>query len=176
MGRQYLNVLFTPTAAFYGNTGGLCGDMDNNPANDFTGPTGERFTDAVQFAESWQIKERSTNDSSLYGSWSWSSSNFHPDDKMDRAYTDPFHRPRYGLEGIPQVLIQKANTICAKRDLTEDLLKSCIYDVAITNDTSMASQEILKTGMEFSAWSIDLCPLNLIIIRNDNLMTDIFIS
>ncbi|XP_048576746.1 uncharacterized protein LOC5510655 isoform X3 [Nematostella vectensis] len=146
MGRQYLNVLFTPTAAFYGNTGGLCGDMDNNPANDFTGPTGERFTDAVQFAESWQIKERSTNDSSLYGSWSWSSSNFHPDDKMDRAYTDPFHRPRYGLEGIPQVLIQKANTICAKRDLTEDLLKSCIYDVAITNDTSMASQEILKTG------------------------------
>ena len=52
MKRQYLNVLYSPTAAYKGHTEGLCGFMDNNAANDFMGPDGTLYKDAVQFAES----------------------------------------------------------------------------------------------------------------------------
>ena len=52
MGRQYLNVLFTPTVAFKGHTEGLCGVMDNEPSNDMRGPNGEMYDDPIQFAES----------------------------------------------------------------------------------------------------------------------------
>ena len=52
MKRQYLNVLYSPTAAYKGHTEGLCGFMDNNATNDFMGPDGILYNDAVQFAES----------------------------------------------------------------------------------------------------------------------------
>ena len=52
MKRQYLNVLYSPTAAYKGYTEGLCGFMDNNATNDFLGPDGILYNDAVQFAES----------------------------------------------------------------------------------------------------------------------------
>ena len=52
MGRQYLNVLFTPTVAFKGHTEGLCGVMDNEPSNDLKGPDGEHYNDPIQFADS----------------------------------------------------------------------------------------------------------------------------
>ena len=52
MGRQYLNVLFTPTVAFKGQTEGLCGVMDNEPSNDLKGPDGEQYNDPIQFADS----------------------------------------------------------------------------------------------------------------------------
>ena len=52
MKRQYLNVLYSPTAAYKGNTAGLCGFMDNNATNDFMGPDGILYSDAVQFSES----------------------------------------------------------------------------------------------------------------------------
>ena len=52
MGRQYLNVLFTPTIAFKGHTEGLCGMMDNDPSNDLRGPSGEQYSDPIQFADS----------------------------------------------------------------------------------------------------------------------------
>jgi len=52
MGRQYLNVLYAPTVAYKGHTEGLCGFMDNNATNDFMGPDGEAYEEAVQFAES----------------------------------------------------------------------------------------------------------------------------
>lgn len=52
MGRQYVNVLFTPTVAFKGHTEGLCGVMDNDPSNDLRGSNGERYNDPIQFAES----------------------------------------------------------------------------------------------------------------------------
>lgn len=52
MGRQYLNVLFTPTAAFKGHTKGLCGVMDDDPSNDLRGPNGEQYKDPIQFGDS----------------------------------------------------------------------------------------------------------------------------
>lgn len=52
MGRQYLNVLFTPTVAFKGHTEGLCGVMDNDPSNDLRGSDGQPYDDPIQFAES----------------------------------------------------------------------------------------------------------------------------
>ena len=55
MKRQYLNVLYSPTTAYKGYTEGLCGFMDNNATNDFAGPDGTVYKDAVQFAESCKI-------------------------------------------------------------------------------------------------------------------------
>ena len=52
MKRQYLNVLYSPTAAYKGHTEGLCGFMDNNKTNDFMGPDGTLHNDAVQFGDS----------------------------------------------------------------------------------------------------------------------------
>ena len=52
MGRQYLNVLFTPTVTFKGHTEGLCGVMDNDPSNDLKGPDGEQYNDRIHFADS----------------------------------------------------------------------------------------------------------------------------
>ena len=52
MKRQYLNVLYSPTAAYKGHTEGLCGFMDNNATNDLMGPDGTLYSGAVQFAES----------------------------------------------------------------------------------------------------------------------------
>jgi len=52
MKRQYLNVLYSPTAAFKGRTQGLCGFMDNNATNDFMGPDETVYEEPVQFAES----------------------------------------------------------------------------------------------------------------------------
>ena len=33
-------------------------------------------------------------------SWSWTESNFHPDDPVDLAYTDPSFTPSYSLDGF----------------------------------------------------------------------------
>ena len=52
MKRQYLNILYSPTAAYKGHTEGLCGFMDNNATNDFMGTDGTLYDDTVQFAES----------------------------------------------------------------------------------------------------------------------------
>ncbi|XP_078691930.1 uncharacterized protein LOC144922161 [Branchiostoma floridae x Branchiostoma belcheri] len=52
MGRQYLNIIFSPTAAFKEKTQGLCGYMDGVKDNDFRGPDGTLHRDAASFAES----------------------------------------------------------------------------------------------------------------------------
>lgn len=52
MKRQYLNVAFTPTATFTGQTEGLCGFMDDNSTNDFKGPDQKLYKDAVEFGDS----------------------------------------------------------------------------------------------------------------------------
>ena len=70
MGRQYLNVLFTPTVAFKGHTEGLCGVMDNDPSNDLKGPDGEQYNDPIQFADSceWNVICRLLINEHLFGS------------------------------------------------------------------------------------------------------------
>ena len=41
---------------------------------------------------------------------------------------------------------QKATEACSSLGLTKTMLQSCIYDVAVTNDTSLTSQETLQQG------------------------------
>ena len=55
MDRQYMNAIFTPTAAFKGTTTGICGLFDNDDANDMTGPDGTVYTDSTQFVESCKV-------------------------------------------------------------------------------------------------------------------------
>jgi len=105
MKRQYLNVLYSPTAAYKGHTEGLCGFMDNNATNDFMGPERILYKDAVQFAESWRIKA-CHNGSGRLDSWSWNSSNFYHEDVMDLTYTDPSYLSVYSLDGIPNSLLE----------------------------------------------------------------------
>ena len=52
MKRLFLNVGFTPTAAFFKKTAGLCGFMDDDVTNDLTGPDGTVYNDIVAFVES----------------------------------------------------------------------------------------------------------------------------
>ena len=44
------------------------------------------------------------------------------------------------------VALQKATAACSALGLSDTMLKSCIYDVAVTNDTSLSAQEILQQG------------------------------
>ncbi|CAH1231914.1 TNXB [Branchiostoma lanceolatum] len=143
MGRQFVNILFSPTATFKGNTEGLCGLMDDDDANDFTGPDGAVYNDSSVFAETWRINN-THHGSGLMGSWSWNSSNFHPDDVMDPAYSDPDHRPSVGIDGLTQEQKEKAEEMCIALGLTGTLLNECIFDVSITNDTTFTEQEVFK--------------------------------
>ncbi|XP_078598874.1 uncharacterized protein LOC144874520 [Branchiostoma floridae x Branchiostoma japonicum] len=143
MGRQFVNILFSPTATFKGNTEGLCGLMDDDDANDFTGPDGAVYNDSSVFAETWRISN-THHGSGLMGSWSWNSSNFHPDDVMDPAYSDPAHRPSVGIDGLTQEEKEKAEEMCIALGLTGTLLNECIFDVSITNDTTFTEQEVFK--------------------------------
>ncbi|XP_019614645.1 PREDICTED: uncharacterized protein LOC109462534 [Branchiostoma belcheri] len=143
MGRQFVNILFSPTATFKGNTEGLCGLMDDDGDNDFTGPDGTVYNDTSVFAETWRIN-KTHHGSGLMGSWSWNSSNFHPDDVMDPAYSDPNHRPSVGIDGLTQEQKGKAEEMCIALGLTGTLLNECVFDVSITNDTTFTEQEVFK--------------------------------
>ena len=35
----------------------------------------------------------------IENSWSWTESNFHPDDAVGNSYTDPMYTPSYSLDG-----------------------------------------------------------------------------
>ncbi|XP_022804999.1 uncharacterized protein LOC111342215 isoform X2 [Stylophora pistillata] len=143
MKRQYLNILYSPTAAYKGHTEGLCGFMDNNATNDFIGSDGTLYDDAIKFAESWRITDCHSG-SGTRDSWSWNSSNFYHDDVMDITYTDPSYIPTYLLDGISQSVLQIATSMCKSLKISDNKLKSCIFDVAITNDTTFTDQETFK--------------------------------
>ncbi|XP_019639952.1 PREDICTED: uncharacterized protein LOC109481804 [Branchiostoma belcheri] len=145
VGRQFINVLYTPTVAFLRATEGLCGFMDDNVENDFCGPDGTIYSDPVLFAESWRIS-KSHDAGGLYGSWSWNISNFHASDVMDSSYTDPTHVPIYSIDGLPKEQILLATKLCEGLGISGNLLAGCIYDVSVTNDSTLLEQESLKTG------------------------------
>ena len=42
-----------------------------------------------------------------------------------------------------------ATALCEEQGLTGTLLKGCIYDVVVSNDTALAEQETFKTGQWF---------------------------
>ena len=50
--RQFMNVLLGPSSALEGKTSGLCGKMDGIQVNDFTGPDGAVYDDAIRFGDS----------------------------------------------------------------------------------------------------------------------------
>ncbi|XP_068732633.1 uncharacterized protein [Montipora capricornis] len=143
MNRQFLNVFFTPTLAFKGYTEGLCGVMDDDQSNDLMGPNKKLYDDPIKFADSWRISTSHSN-SSLRGTWSWNASNFHRDDVMDFSYTNPDFVPMYSLEGIDSFIIAKAQAACSSLGLSNSMLKSCVYDVSVTNDTSLTAQETFQ--------------------------------
>lgn len=145
MKRQFLNVFYSPTAAYKGYTEGLCGFMDNNETNDLMGPDGVLYQDPVQFAESWRITDRHGN-TGVRDSWSWNSSNFYHEDIMDLSYTDLLFRPIYSLHGIPQSDLKIATNTCKALGILDNDLHNCIYDVAVTNDTTFSDQEGFKRG------------------------------
>ncbi|XP_072022586.1 uncharacterized protein [Amphiura filiformis] len=145
MHRQYLNILLTPSVGFYEKTEGLCGFMDDDDSNDFQGPDEVTYTDAIEFAASWEIITSQLNPG-IQGSWSWNQSNFHVNDTMDKSYTDPHYVPIYSLDHIPEEQRKVAEEICIALGIEGSLLQGCIYDVAVTNDTSFSEQETLKTG------------------------------
>ena len=47
---------------------------------------------------------------------------------------------------VISVALQKATASCRALGLPDSMLKSCIYDVAVTNDTSLTAQETLQQG------------------------------
>ena len=59
MKRLFLNVGFTPTAAFLKTTAGLCGVMDDDVTNDLAGPDGTLYEDTEEFAESCEYHLKS---------------------------------------------------------------------------------------------------------------------
>ncbi|XP_072043066.1 uncharacterized protein [Amphiura filiformis] len=147
--RQYINIYFNASNKdFIGKTEGLCGMMDDNEANDLQGPDGILYTDPVDFAESWRIASSQQN-SGMYGNWSWEHSNFHVDDLLDMSYTDPNHDPVYTTDDLPAEDVALANSVCMALGITDsrkDLLDACIFDIAITKDTTFSEQESLKMG------------------------------
>ena len=52
IGRQYMDTEFGITPAFYNATEGLCGIMDNDVRNDFTGPAGKIYSKPKDFGDS----------------------------------------------------------------------------------------------------------------------------
>ena len=50
-------------------------------------------------------------DAGKFGSWSWTESNFHPDDVMDSSYNDPSYKPAYTLDGYSANIIETGEYI-----------------------------------------------------------------
>eukprot|EP00118_Oscarella_pearsei_P003217 m.13434 g.13434 ORF g.13434 m.13434 type:complete len:5185 (+) comp24805_c0_seq1:361-15915(+) len=147
MQRQFINILFAPVASFKRKTEGLCGLMDGDTSNDLVGSDGLTYVTnkVIDFAKTWRIST-SFDGSGLNGTWSWNHSNFHKNDKLDSSYTDPSFVPIYTINDIDPVTRKLAEDLCKQQSLDGVLLTECIFDVAITNDTSLAQQETYKTG------------------------------
>jgi hypothetical protein len=145
LNRQYLNTEFGPTIAFLKQTEGLCGFMDDDSSNDLTGPNSQSFTDTDDFAESWRVDQMVKNKGD--GSWSWVYSNFHPDDPLDFSYTDPTHRPVYGLSQLDDAIRLEADRLCTGKGLSKTLLENCILDFSLTGDITLVEQQAFQQGL-----------------------------
>ncbi|CAH1781186.1 unnamed protein product [Owenia fusiformis] len=149
MKRQYLNLVLQLTAAFSGKTSGLCGLMDDDQSNDFTGADGKLYntTSVIQFVESWRVGGSKENTSGLQGSWTWTSSNFHNLDILGPSYTDTtLYSPVYDIREFPDYQINASREICSSKKISDErLLEECIFDVLVTEDATFSTQEYLKS-------------------------------
>ncbi|XP_033126265.1 teneurin-3-like [Anneissia japonica] len=164
IGRLYFNTILAPTISFVDETDGLCGFMNDDPDNDFVGLDGVLYhhDNVTDFVETWKI-ERSNANGGLYDSWSWNSSNFHMNDELDDSYTKKY-KPIYSTDEVQQDIVKIAKDVCLKAipDTKENkvLIASCVYDIAVTNDTSFVSQQTLQTGCPYQCSGRGTCVNN----------------
>ncbi|XP_062502031.1 multiple epidermal growth factor-like domains protein 10 isoform X2 [Corticium candelabrum] len=142
--RQYIDTEIRLVASFLRQTEGLCGYMDNNLEYDLVTPDGRQLTDTTAFAESWRVDLSVSNKGD--GSWSWSYSNFHPDDPLDSSYTNPYHRTVYGIDQLDATERMKAEKECASLALQGKLLTDCILDRGLTRDRTVLQQQAFQQG------------------------------
>jgi hypothetical protein len=96
VGRQFIDTSLGAPIPFMGTTTALCGNMDGDPNNDFLSPNGTSIESSHDFTETWRIFPKPSTTAGYM--WSWSESNFHPDDPLTFEYTDPNHKPDYNLD------------------------------------------------------------------------------
>jgi hypothetical protein len=118
MQRQYIDVQFSPTAAFLSTVSGLCGFMDGDQANDFTGGNGVVYNSSFvgPFGETWRVNQSKAD--GLPWSWDTRVSNFHANDSMDESYTDPSFVEVYARPDVDPVTLQAAKVgvcVCVAR-------------------------------------------------------------
>ncbi|XP_062501242.1 tenascin-X-like isoform X2 [Corticium candelabrum] len=142
--RQYIDTEMGLVESFLGQTEGLCGNMDNNMENDLGSPDGRQLSNTTIFAESWRVDMSVSNRGD--GSWSWSYSNFHPDDPLDFSYTNPYHRTVYGTEQLNDTKRMEAERECVGLRLQGKLLNDCIIDFALTGDKTVLEQQAFQQG------------------------------
>lgn len=100
------------------------------------------------------------------GQWSWSHSNFHPDDPLDGSYSDPYHRPVYGTAQLDTntrkvalvcllpsnlllmwtSLLQEAEEACSSLELEGTLHDNCVLDFGLTGDETVIQQQAFQKG------------------------------
>ena len=52
---QYMNVILSPSSGFIDGSWGLCGVMDFNDTNDYTGADGVVYDNSTLFADTWRV-------------------------------------------------------------------------------------------------------------------------
>ncbi|XP_062501327.1 signal peptide, CUB and EGF-like domain-containing protein 3 [Corticium candelabrum] len=78
--------------------------------------------------------------------WSWTHSNFHPNDQLDFSYTDQQHRPVYGLSQLDEDVRKEAEQRCGAKDLSKTLLENCVLDFSLTKDVTLVEQQAFQQG------------------------------
>jgi len=70
-----------------------------------------RFVSEMLFEIAGRIAEPQRANAGVFDSWSWTESNFHPDDVMDVTYTDPAYKPVYSLEDYPANVVDAGDSV-----------------------------------------------------------------
>ncbi|CAD5122347.1 DgyrCDS10784 [Dimorphilus gyrociliatus] len=140
MKRQYLSFALVPSKSMFNMTSGLCGLMNNNLNDDFTGPDDTVYETSEEFGNSWRMNNVKRSDGGLSKSWSDYKSNFHKDDLMDQSYTDPNFKPIYSLDQFSNSEKNSAARECAEENLKGEEKTNCVFDVLFSKDLSLSHQ------------------------------------
>ena len=70
-----------------------------------------RFVSEMLFEIAGRIAEPQRANAGVFDSWSWTESNFHPDDVMDLTYTDPSYKPVYSLDDYPANVVDAGDSV-----------------------------------------------------------------
>jgi hypothetical protein len=144
IGRQFLDTSLGAPIPFIKTTTGLCGNMDGDANNDFMSPSGTLIESPHNFTDSWRVIPKPSTTAGYI--WSWSGSNFHPDDPLSFEYTDPNHVPKYGLDDLDDNTTAEVEAKCSQLGLQGRLLEDCKVDVAVTEDDTFLDQRVFSRG------------------------------